>query len=104
MLHNKKRKRAERQARNLSASQKSFADFSTGLATRLNENFMAGLQRRRNFLMRFQSDYNDAQSAARTGVSSTGMDKAKAEEKLTASRNPKTRRKLPMSVRIKGGY
>ena len=54
--------------------------------------------------MRFQSDYDDAQSSARTGVSSAGMDKAKAEEKLTASRNPKTRRKLPMSVRIKGGY
>ena len=53
MLHNKKRKKAERQARNISAAQKSFASFSTALTTRLNENFMAGLKRRRNFLMRF---------------------------------------------------
>jgi hypothetical protein len=104
MLHNKKRKKAERQARNISAAQKSFASFSTALTTRLNENFMAGLKRRRNFLMRFQSDYDDAQSEIRTSGSSAGMEKAKAEEKLTASRNPRTRRKLPMSVRIKGGY
>jgi hypothetical protein len=103
------KKKAKRQMANQARRDREHAAFLKNLSSVFGAKFEANLKRRKSFFQglgaAFEADKKAARKERIDELGTSAANRRQVEETLLSSRGNKVgRRKLPMSVRIKGGY
>tara|TARA_E500000305_G_C4021191_1_gene238854 strand:- start:2046 stop:2414 length:369 start_codon:yes stop_codon:yes gene_type:complete len=102
------KKKAKRQMANQARRDREHAAFLTKLTESFGAQFQGNLKKRQSFFAGLSSRYKQQQKEVRgermDDISSMSLNRNEVEKNLLQSRAQKRGRKLPMSVRIKGGY
>tara|TARA_R100000152_G_C6719943_1_gene146111 strand:+ start:139 stop:513 length:375 start_codon:yes stop_codon:yes gene_type:complete len=104
------KKKAKRQMRNQARRDREHAAFLTGLTKSFGEQFQANLKRRQSFFAGLSNAFKQSKKEAADQrvdeINASAQSRRDVSMNLLNSRQGGAgrRRKLPMSVRIKGGY